>query len=194
MKEHAVGVVLPGSTYQIKISLKEVKPPIWRRLQVPGSISLHKLHKILQVVMGWCDYHLFEFRIGNKAYGIPDDGVTYELEDARRRKLRDVLQEGDKADYAYDFGDGWECRLLIEKVIPVETEPRYAVCLKGARSGPPEDCGGPWGYEDLLGMLKLAPQEVKDEDTKSMRDWIGEDFDPEHIDVQQINAQLRRVR
>lgn len=193
-KEQETPDVPTHSIYQIKNSLKEVKPPVWRRFQVSGNISLYKLHQVIQVLMDWYDYHLFEFTINNVPFGIPDDEVTYALKDARRYKLDRVLHEGAKVHYAYDFGDGWEIVLEVEKVIPSESELKHAVCLKGKRNAPPEDCGGPWGYYDYLELLKTPPDENEDEEIRERREWIGVDFDPEYFNLEEINEALKAIK
>jgi hypothetical protein len=193
MNEHITDKSLPYRIYQIKISLKEVKPSIWRRFQVPDNISLYKLHKIIQVLMAWDDYHLFEFKINDIPYGIPDKDGFDDVKNAKRYKLNKVLQDVKKAHYAYDFGDGWEIGLHVEKIIASETEMKHPVCLNGKRSAPPEDCGGPWGYENYLKILETPPDENEDDEIKERREWIGEDFDPEYFNLEEINQELKRI-
>jgi hypothetical protein len=181
------------SVYLLKITLKNVRPPIWRRFEVPGNITLYKLHKVIQVLMGWYGYHLFEFKIKDVLYGTPDIEDGYLVENAKRFKLNKILEEGKNYLYTYDMGDNWECVLTVEKVAPTEIEPRHAVCLKGKRSGPAEDSGGPWGYEDYLELLKTPP-ENDDEEAKERREWIGEDYDPEYFNLEEINEDLKQIR
>ncbi|BCV20697.1 plasmid pRiA4b ORF-3 family protein [Moorella sp. Hama-1] len=177
--------------YQIKVTLKRIKPPIWRRVQVPGGITLAKLHKILQVVMGWYNRHLYQFTINGSHYGEPDDEFLVEVRNARRQKLKDVVnQEKQRFIYEYDFGDGWEHEIVVEKILPPEPGKRYPVCLKGKRACPPEDCGGPWGYASLLHILQ-HPGHPEYED---MRAWAGEDFDPEDFDLEFVNQELKTIK
>ena len=178
--------------YQLKITLKESKPPIWRRIQVPANITLHKLHAILQCVMGWYDYHLYGFRIAGIEYGIPDpdgDFDEFDLKDSRRARLNKVIS-GEKAvfTYDYDFGDGWEHQILVEKILPAESGVQYPVCLAGKRACPPEDCGGIGGYEDLLKIIRNPAHEEYEE----MMEWLGGPFDPEEFDIEDINPYLAR--
>jgi len=107
--------------YQIKVTLKGSKPPIWRRIQVTSATTLAQLHHILQRVMGWEGSHLYQFAVGVMAYGDPSMLEEMEGEDARRVTLG-TLVRGEKAKflYAYDYGDSWEHELRIEKVLPVE--------------------------------------------------------------------------
>lgn len=136
---------------QIKVTLEESHPPIWRRLLVPGDVTLAQLHDIIQVAMGWEDYHLHQFIVGNVFYGEPHPDYGFEMRDERRVTLREVApQEGSKFCYEYDFGDGWLHQILVEKVLPPEPEQSYPVCIKGKRACPPEDVGGIWGYYDFL--------------------------------------------
>jgi hypothetical protein len=182
------------SLYQLKITLKNVKPTIWRRFQVPGNITLYRLHKVIQVLMGWYGYHLFEFKIKDVLYGTPNIEDGYLVENAKRFKVNNILEEGKNYLYTYDLGDNWESILTVEKVIPTETEPRHAVCLKGKRSGPAEDSGGPWGYLEYLELIKTPPDENDDEEIKARREWIGDDYDPEYFNLEEINEDLKRIR
>ena len=140
--------------YQIKVTLKHSKPPIWRRTQVPGDVNLGRLHRILQVVMGWEDYHLHQFIVGDDYYGEPHPDYEVwgpEMRDEGRASLAQIAP-GEKAKflYEYDFGDGWEHELLVEKILPPEPGVDYPRCLKGKRACPPEDVGGVWGYANFL--------------------------------------------
>src|SRR5262245_33735352 len=132
--------------YQIKVTLKGSKPPIWRRMLVPHETTLAQLHRILQRVMGWESYHLYRFVVGGREYSDPRMLEEMEGEDARGVTLASLVR-GEKAKfrYEYDFGDSWDHELLIEKVLPCEAGKRYPVCLMGKRACPPEDCGGIWG-------------------------------------------------
>ncbi len=137
--------------YQIKVTLKGSKPPIWRRMQVTRTTTLAQLHQILQCVMGWEGYHLYRFDISGMEYGDPSMVEEMEGEDARRVTLETLVRgEKDKFLYEYDFGDSWDHELLVEKVLPYEAGKRYPVCLTGKRACPPEDCGGIWGYASFL--------------------------------------------
>jgi len=181
------------SVYQIKVTLKDIQPPIWRRVQVPSNISLNKLHRILQAVMPWDDYHLHQFIIGGVNYGEPDpdDDFGFELKSDRTAKLRQVASvAGARFIYEYDFGDGWEHKILIEKVLPPETGVRYPICLGGKRACPPEDCGGIPGYARFLEAIRNPEHEEHDE----LLQWAGGSFDPEAFDLDEINRALKRIR
>ena len=125
--------------YQLKITLKYIRPPIWRRVQVPSDIILARLHRIIQVAMGWYDSHLHQFIVGEKYYGVPsiDEFSELELKDERRARLKEVLSKPKKKIvYEYDFGDGWEHEILLEKILQPELGVRYPRCIGGARSCP----------------------------------------------------------
>ncbi|MEX2165357.1 MAG: plasmid pRiA4b ORF-3 family protein [Sulfuricaulis sp.] len=178
--------------YQIKITLKHIRPPVWRRIQVPADTRLGRLHRILQTTMGWYDMHLHAFRVGHETYGVPDPDPLFdtEMKNERNVRLDRIAAEGDKLIYEYDFGDGWEHELLVEQVLPAGKSKYYPICLAGKRTCPPEDCGGPPGYERLLEVLN----DPKHEEYEEMREWIGGDYDPEAFDLDEINSLLKRVR
>ena len=176
--------------YQIKVTLEESEPEIWRRFQVKGNTSLYKLHQILQVVMGWESYHLYEFVIGGTHYGESDLDYGMETKDAKRAKLNQAVV-GEKAmfTYIYDFGDDWEHEVLIEKILPPESVVRYPVCLAGENACPPEDCGGIWGYDEVLQSI----QNPDDKQYDQLREWLGEGFDPKRFDLGEINKRLKSI-
>jgi hypothetical protein len=177
--------------YQLKVTLHDSKPPIWRRIQVPGDISLAKLHRILQVALGWTDAHLHEFRVGGTAYGVPDREFGMDVKNEKTVRLQQVAP-GEKArfTYTYDFGDDWEHDILVEKILPPDPATYYPRALAGARACPPEDSGGIWSYPELLEALR-DPEHPEHEE---MLEWVGEDFDPEDFDLEDIDAALRRMR
>jgi hypothetical protein len=173
--------------YQLKVSLMDSKPPIWRRLQVPADITLDRLHRVIQVAMGWTDTHLHQFVAGDTTYGVPHPDYDFGVVDERRVKLSRVAR-GEKARlrYDYDFGDDWRHQLLVEKVLPAEPGVRYPRCLAGKRHCPPEDCGGVWGYADFV----EAVRDPGHPDHQEMLEWAGGEFDPEAFDVEETNRAL----
>jgi hypothetical protein len=173
-----------GTVFQFKVTLVGVKPPIWRRIQVPDC-TLDKLHEHIQTSMGWTNSHLHHFRLGEQLYGDPElmqenfEEMGYE--DSTRTMLSDLVPKTGKRFsfvYEYDFGDGWEHEVLFEGRPPVDPRAKYPVCLEGARACPPDDCGGVWGYADFLEAIGNKKHEQHEE----MLEWIGGRFDPEEFD------------
>jgi len=182
---------VPTEIYQLKVTLKGSKPPIWRRLLVPSDITLARLHDIIQAAMGWYDYHLHQFILWGNYYGVPhpDYGDWVEMNDERRLRLNQI-GAGEKFIYEYDFGDSWEHVILIEKALPPEAEQSYPLCVKGKRACPPEDVGGVWGYYSFLEAI----QDPEHEEHESYLEWVGSEFDPEYFDLDEINAALKKLR
>ena len=172
--------------YQLKVTLRHIKPPIWRRIQVRGNTQLNELHEILQDVMGWTDAHLHAFRIGNENYGVPDPQFNVSMRNESNVQFNKIAGPGDKFIYAYDFGDGWEHEIEIEKILDEEPDAIYPRCLAGARACPPEDCGGPHGY---LNLLKIY-NDPANEEHEDICEWLGEDFDPDYFSNADVNAML----
>jgi hypothetical protein len=189
----AEDVGMPKSIFQIKVTLRYSDPKIWRRILIPSDMLLSNLHEVLQIVMGWQDNHLHQF-IQNKLFYGPeweDEEVTWGWQSSKveysRVKISDLLQSSkSKLDYEYDFGDSWIHHLTLEKIIPWSELQKLPICLEGELRCPPEDCGGIFGYYDLLEVLK-NPQH---EDYEDLKEWVGEDFDPLHFDVDEVNEQL----
>lgn len=182
------------TVYQLKVTLLDIDPPIWRRLLAPSNAPLAKLHKIIQRAMGWEDSHLHQFMVGKQIYGTADPdawGGGPKILSERSHTLEQVASRARmKLIYEYDFGDSWRHEILVEKVVPVDPGARYPVCLEGARACPPEDCGGPPGYEDLL----LALSDPSHPEHADIIDWLGGGFDPEALDLVKINRALARFK
>jgi Plasmid pRiA4b ORF-3-like protein len=177
--------------YQIKVTLEDSKPPIWRRIQVPSTVTLYKLHQILQVVMGWSNYHLHEFDIDGVHYGEPSQDNSYKVRNEKTVKLSQVVsKEGAKFAYIYDFGDHWYHKILVEKILSHDPDIHYPICIKGKRACPPEDCGGIGGYYDFLEIIKNPDDPEHDQ----MLEWVGGSFDLEAFDLDDINQQLRKIK
>jgi hypothetical protein len=162
---------------QLKVQLKGIRPPIWRRIQVPDSCSFWDLHCALQDAMSWADSHLHAFEVvdprthAHDRIGIPDpEGWGLPVKAGWSQKVRRYLNtEGAKALYLYDFGDGWEHVVTLEKVLPRDKQETYPRCMAGRRACPPEDCGGVWGYSEIVSGTSEYPEEYAD-------------YDPEHFD------------
>jgi hypothetical protein len=178
--------------YQLKITLERSQPPIWRRLQVPGDITLANLHHVIQHAMGWEDSHLHHFLAGGREFGVPNrDWDEGEVEDERKIRLEQVADQAKaKIVYEYDFGDSWRHLIVVEKILLSEPATAYPVCLEGARSCPPEDCGGVWGYQELLEKISNPKHSEHDE----MLEWLGGEFDPEHFSVEEVNQRMVRKK
>jgi hypothetical protein len=176
--------------YQVKITLDSIRPPIWRRVLIPAQTTLPVLHQIIQTVMGWHNCHLHSFEVGENSYTEhnPDfDTDDWSESEEGVRLARIAPAVGRKFRYDYDFGDGWTHTVLVEKILPAEPGRTYPVCLKGKRACPPEDCGGPYGYPNLLEALA----DPAHEEHEQMQEWVGEYFDPEAFDLEFINTRLR---
>jgi Plasmid pRiA4b ORF-3-like protein len=174
--------------YQFKVTLIGITPPIWRRFQAPGGFSLAQLHRAMQVVLGWENYHLYTFRIGSKSYGPPgiEDDDDFGLIDATRVRLSAVLRNvGTTITYVYDYGDDWEHALLLEAILMPDPEAIYPRCIAGERRCPPEDVGGIGGYIDYLGAMADPNHEQHEE----MMMWRGP-FDAEDFSIEQVNQEL----
>jgi hypothetical protein len=172
--------------YQLKISLQYIHPPVWRRIQLPAGIALDALHDIIQIAMGWTDSHLHGFHINGESYGPP--GPMSDMNDERKARLGDIVQQGGRLLYEYDFGDGWVHEITVEKILPVEAGVPYPRCLAGERACPPEDCGGPPGYQHLLDILSDPQHPERGE----MLEWLGYEFEPEAFDLQATNKLLQK--
>ena len=176
--------------YQIKVTLLGTSPPIWRRLLVPAEATLAQLHHVLQTAMGWEDDHLHEFRVGQRRFGPPEPGDFMGMssaEDERKAPLWSVLgRVGAKVTYTYDFGDGWEHGIVLEKRLSADPNTAYPVCTGGKLACPPEDCGGILGFYGLLDAIGDPNHDQHEE----LRDWLSDDFDPEAFSVDDVNRRL----
>ena len=176
------------STYQLKISLEGSKPPIWRRLLIPSDIKLDLFHIAIQISMGWTDSHLHQFITKDREfYGIKDDDFDLDVKDESKFRLAQLLTaEKDSLIYEYDFGDSWTHKIVLEKILPFDTDKKLPYCVIGKRACPPEDCGGIWGYADLLAILENPEHDEYEE----MLEWLEGEFDPAYLDRREINQLL----
>lgn len=175
----------------VRIELKDTDPLIWRQVEVPTSITLKVLHDIIQITIGWFDYHLWEFIIGEQRYGLPmdEDRGTEPRKHAAKVRLRDVLKtKATVIDYVYDFGDYWEHRITVTEVRAGDPEIAYPRNIGGERAGPPEDCGGIPGFYDLL----KARNDPDDPDHAEAVEYL-DDYDPDAIDELPIKYALGRI-
>jgi len=174
--------------YQLKVQLKGARPPIWRRFLVSNTVSLEDFHHTLQIVMGWTNSHLHQFMVGNERYGITDPDIDMDWDDDLKNeiefKVKDIMKkEGDSILYEYDFGDSWEHKVTLEKILPYSSEQVLPFCVKGRRGCPPEDVGGVCGYGDFLEKWN----DESDPEHYEIKEWAGEYFYPEGFSEVETN-------
>ena len=176
--------------YQIKVTLRDSKPPIWRRLLVPASTNLFDLHKIIQISMGWSNGHLHQFIVAGQYYGIPSKEDWMPMLDERKHRLAKVAPgENSRFIYEYDFGDSWEHEIRVEKILPLDPQGIYPCCIKGKKACPPEDIGGIWGFAEFMEAMK----DPNHEEHESYLEWWGGPYDPDAFDLDEINQQLQMI-
>jgi len=182
----------PPQIIELRVELLELRPTVWRKLLVPSWITLAKLHQLLQVAMGWTNSHLHQFKIGAVCYGFPDeDWPERSPRDDRKAILADSLSdELTGFHYEYDFGDGWEHAIRIERFRALDEVRHYPLCVAGANACPPEDVGGTHGYLEFLQAITDPTHEEHD----NYLAWCGGLFDPAAFDVNAVNASLRRIK
>ena len=183
---------------QFKVTLREVSPRVWRRIQVPETYSFWDLHVAIQDAMGWLDYHLHEFTLTGPEgepvrVGIPGDDDWQEtpcLDGNEEPLSRYFGPHNKKALYAYDFGDDWQHDVVFEKTLPGDPLLKYPLCVDGKRRCPPEDCGGSWGYQQMLRAL-ANPRHSEHQEWKT---WAGRGFDPEKFDAAKVKFDNPKTR
>ena len=177
-----------NTVYSLKITLDNIAPPIWRRVQVEDG-TLADLHVVIQIAMGWCNSHLHMFAIGGEQYTDPEMGGDPDDISTHSETLAHLVDQGHRMfRYIYDFGDDWGHTIEVEDVSPPEPKVKYPRCIKGKRANPPEDCGGPWGYSDFLEAI----QNRKHEEHEEMLEWVGGKFDPEKFSAAAVNKDMRK--
>lgn len=176
---------------QLKITLVSTKPPIWRRLLVPDSITFFDLHHIFQIAMGWKNAHLYDFRVGDYVIGYIDSDAPEDLADANKVTIDTLITKaGMRLNYTYDFGDGWNHVVEVEEILQGQPTSQFPVCLDGKRNCPPEDCGGIPGYHHLLEVLK----DKSHPEFPEMKRWVGRGYDPEKFDLEKVNKLLPKFK
>jgi hypothetical protein len=159
----------PTRVYQLKVTLMETDPPIWRRLRVPGDTTLARLDRIIQTAMGWTNSHLHTFTAGGVVYADPNPEWEIEVRNERRARLGSIArEEGEAFIYEYDMGDSWRHQILVEEVWVGSPDAIGPLCLAGERACPPEDCGGVQGYYQTLECLRDADHD----DYEQTKNWI----------------------
>jgi Plasmid pRiA4b ORF-3-like protein len=171
---------------RLKITLDDVKPAVLRRIEVPLTLRLDRLHLTIQAAMGWTNSHLYEILADGVGWGMIDpDGGDGPL-DARKARLIDAIEDTKKLRYLYDFGDGWEHTIKVERLIDPEPGVLYPRLIEATGRCPPEDVGGPWGYADLLDAI----HDPKHERHAELKEWIAGDFDPNAVDAQWLTEEV----
>jgi len=188
----------PLQIYQLHVTLQNIEPTIFRTVVVTSTTTLRQLHELIQASFGWLNCHLHAFR--------DQDGVSYssaqegmfamdmevdDVDDAMIR-LDSVLQaKGDRLTYEYDFGDGWEHEIVVVEIGPPKTKGLYPAVIDGARNCPPEDCGGPFGYQELMELVLRKRQRIPlESDEEEWVEWLGDDYDPEAFDLDKANIRI----
>jgi hypothetical protein len=171
---------------RLKITLDDVKPVVLRRIEVPRTLRLDRLHLAIQAAMGWTNSHLYEILACGVGWGMIDpDGGDGPL-DARKARLIDALEDTKTLRYLYDFGDGWEHTIKVERLIDPEPGALYPRLIEVTGRCPPEDVGGPWGYAEFLDAI----HDHKHERHAELKEWIADDFDPNLVDAQWLTEQV----
>lgn len=174
---------------QIKVKLLGVaKPPVWRRLQLRADTRLDQLHEILQATLGWENYHMHVFSLGEEHFGIPDRELGFS--DERQATLGELIDLGARFRYTYDFGDNWEHEILVEDLLDADPDTHYPVLVAAKGACPPEDCGSPWGYANLKEILA----DPNHDEHQDMLEWLSLDnaseFDPAAVATEDIDYEL----
>lgn len=175
--------------YRFKVTLQDIEPKIWRRIEVPENYTFWDLHVAIQDAMGWLDYHLHEFELKDPRtrkkvrIGLPDEEYLDDMLPGWEEKIANYFtMENKSANYEYDFGDSWLHKIQLEQIHPVEKDQTYPICLKGERACPPEDCGGADGYQRVIEVLNNP----KDDQYEDIRGWVGADYDPEYFNAEEV--------
>jgi len=175
-----------ASVYRLKITLRDVRPSVWRRIETFADTTLEKLHLVIQAAMGWEDAHLHSFVVGRSQFGPRDSGCPL---DERGVRLDSIAGLKERFEYDYDFGDGWSHGIVVESIGAPEKGVSYPRFIGGRNACPPEDVGGPYGYEELLEAIADPDHQRHDE----LKEWIGGAFDPASFEVARIEAAFRRL-
>jgi hypothetical protein len=179
---------MDSNVFRLKVTLRGSRPSIWRRLEVRADVTLFRLHQILQIVMGWTDSHLHQFRRGTTYYGQPDPEFGMDREDERRVRLSEVLRRAkDRMVYEYDFGDGWEHDVVLEASGSAGAVYPQVRVLAGKGACPPEDVGGIGGYYGFLEAIRNP----KHPEHRDMLEWGGR-FDPDAFEIDEINRYFQK--
>ena len=179
----------PSAAWQLHIELRGTKPKIWRRVLVPETITLAKLHAVIQAVFGWSGGHLHEFNVGDERFGTPDPEYDEpgSVRSERTTRLANALGSAKTMNYVYDFGDNWQHRIKLERTLIPDPRLDLPLCVAGANATPPDDCGGVYGYYDFV----VAVSDPTHPEHADMTEWIGRPWDPAAFDLDSANFRLR---
>lgn len=185
--------------YEIRVTIRDTHPPVWRRLQIPQGTTFHELSAIIQLAFGWCGYHAYDFELGATLHErgffieLPEleNGLTWrEVRSSKEEVVDKYFEEFKTMKYTYDFGDNWLHDITVEKIVETDIKLSNPICTKAKMADLPEDCGGPWGYEALLDTLS----DPKNKDYKDMREWVEGACiwydDRNFVDIEEINIRL----
>jgi hypothetical protein len=183
------GMAQPGDALlQVRITLADVTdPPVWRRVLIPPAYRLDRVHMVIQAAMGWENYHLHAFRLGDESYAAPDPEDELGYLDETKFRLGDLVAKADRIDYEYDFGDGWDHALVIEAHTVAQVGIEYPACVAGEGACPPEDCGGSYGFAEFKAVLAGPPSAERAE----LLQWAGGDYDPDCFDLSVANSAVK---
>lgn len=184
---------MTATVHRLKVTLRSVKPPIWRRVEVASTVTLAELSDLLEGAMGWMGGHLHAFEADGVTYERPDpDGWSFRRsEDGAKHPLGEVLTEaGAKMRWDYDFGDGWQHNVVVEAIEPLDPSVEYPRCITGRRACPPEDCGGPWGFQELLEAIAVPAHPRHFE----LTEWMPDEYVPERFDPDDATDDMRAPR
>ncbi len=175
--------------YEIKVSIKDTHPPVWRRLQIPEGITFHELNAIIQLAFGWSGYHAYNFEVGSTVNGermfieMPElysGWYVDETKNSKKEKIDKYFKEYKRMKYTYDFGDNWVHDITIEKIVETDIKLNNPLCIKAKMANLPEDSGGPWGYKDM--------REWDDYESSTCYE------DKTYINIEEINKKLENYK
>jgi Plasmid pRiA4b ORF-3-like protein len=175
--------------YHLKVTLADVSPRVWRSVVVPGAYTLDRVHRVIQLAMGWQECHLHSFDVNGAQYGRPDDDGLLEMRDELDARLDSVVGPDGRFVYTYDFGDWWEHEVVVTDVLVAQPDERYPACTGGEGACPPEDVGGAYGYE----RFRAAIADPHHKDHEAMVEWYGERAVPHEFDADRATALMRRM-
>lgn len=184
-----MGSLMERQIYHMKVTLADVQPPVWREIAVPGGYTLDRLHRVIQLAMGWQDCHLHSFDIAAVQYGLPDPDGLLEMRDELDFRIDDVVGKDSRFMYTYDFGDWWEHQIVVQDVSAADPDDRYPACTDGVGNCPPEDVGGVYGYERFLDAI--SDPNHKDHD--ATLEWYGDRLGKADFDAARATALMRRM-